>query len=56
MNINDNSVLYMLNKIIAINRLDKIQILQTIKLAKISNDFDELLDNMNWEDLYSKYK
>ena len=56
MNINDTYVLDMLNKIIAINRLNKIQILDTIKLAKISGNIDELLDNMKWENLQFKYK
>ena len=49
MNINDKSVLEMLNKLIAINRLDKTQILQMVHLVSISNDFNDLMDNLKWE-------
>ena len=49
MNINDKSVLEMLNKLIAINRLNKTQILQMVNLASISNDFNDLKDNLKWE-------
>jgi len=49
MNINDKSVLEMLNKIIAINRLNKTQILQMVNLVSISNDFNDLNDNLKWE-------
>ena len=49
MNINDKSVLEMLNKIIVINRLNKSQILQMVNLVSISNDFDDLKDNLKWE-------
>ena len=49
MNINDKSVLEMLNKIIAINRLNKTQILQMVNLVSISNDFSDLKDNLKWE-------
>ena len=49
MNINDKSVLEMLNKLIAINRLNKNQILQMVNLVSISNDFNDLNDNLNWE-------
>ena len=49
MNINDKSVLEMLNKLIAINRLNKIQILQMVHLALISNDINDLKDNLKWE-------
>jgi len=49
MNINDKSVLEMLNKLIATNRLNKTQILQMVKLVSISNDFNDLKDNMEWE-------
>ena len=49
MNINDKSVLEMLNKLIAINRLNKIQILQMVNLVAISNDFNDLKDNFKWE-------
>ena len=49
MNINDKSVLAMLNKLIAIDRLSKIQILQMVKLVSISNDINDLKDNLKWE-------
>ena len=49
MNINDKSVLEMLNKLIAINRLNKTQILQMVNLVSISNDFHDLKDNLKWE-------
>jgi len=49
MNINDKSVLEMLNKLIVINRLNKSQILQMVNLVSISNDINDLMDNLNWE-------
>ena len=49
MNINDKSVLEMLNKLIAINRLNKTQILQMANLVSISNDFNDLRENLKWE-------
>ena len=49
MNINDKSVLEMLNELIAINRLNKTQILQMVNLVSISNDFSDLKDNLKWE-------
>ena len=49
MNINDRSVLEMLNKLIAINRLNKTQILQMVNLVSISNDLNDLKDNLKWE-------
>ena len=49
MNINDKTVLEMLNKLIAINRLNKTQILQMVHLATISNDINDLKDNLRWE-------
>ena len=49
MNINDKSLLDMLNKLIAINRLNKTQILQMVNLVSISNDFNNLKDNLKWE-------
>ena len=48
MNINDKSVLEMLNKLIVINRLDKGQILQMVNLVSISNDINDLKDNLKW--------
>ena len=49
MNINDKSVLEMLNKLIVINRLNKSQILQMVNLVSLSNDINDLKDNWNWE-------
>ena len=53
MNINDKSVLEMLNKLIVINRLNKTQILQMVNLVSVSNDINDLKDNLQWES--SKY-
>ena len=52
MDINDKSVLEMLNKLISINRLNKNQILQMVNLVSISNNIDDLKANLKWE--YSK--
>ena len=49
MNINDKSVLEMLNNLIAIKRLNKTQILQMVNLVSISNDIHDLKDNLKWE-------
>ena len=49
MNINDKFVLEMLNKFIVINRLNKSQILQMVNLVSISNDINDLKDNLKWE-------
>ena len=49
MNVNDESVLEMINKLIATDRLNKNQILQLVNLASISNNISELQDNMRWE-------
>jgi len=49
MKINDKSVLEMLNKLIVINRLNKSQILQMVNLVSVSNDINDLKDNLNWE-------
>ena len=49
MNINDKSVLEMVNKLIAINRLSKTQILQMVNLVSISKDINDLMDNLKWE-------
>ena len=55
MNVNDESVLEMINRLIATDRLNKNQILQLVKLASISNNINELEENMKWETLKSKY-
>ena len=49
MNINDKSVLEMLNKLIATDRLNEAQILQMVNLVSLSNDINELKDNLKWE-------
>ena len=49
MNINDKFVLEMLNSFIAIDRLNKTQILQMVNLVSISNDINDLKDNLKWE-------
>ena len=49
MNINDKYVLEMLNNLIAIDRLNKIQILQMVNLVSLSNDINDLKDNLKWE-------
>ena len=49
MNIKDKSVLEILNKLIASNRLNKTQILQLVNLVSISNDINDLKDNLKWE-------
>ena len=49
MNINDKYVLEMLNKLIAINRLNKTQILQMVNLVSISEDFNYLKENLKLE-------
>ena len=55
MNVNDESVLEMINRLIATDRLSKQQILQLVNLASISNSFYELEENMKWETLKSKH-
>ncbi len=49
MNINDKSVLEMLNRLIAIDRLNNNQILQMVNLVSLSNDLNDLRDNLKWE-------
>tara|TARA_B100001741_G_scaffold228754_1_gene190300 strand:+ start:137 stop:316 length:180 start_codon:yes stop_codon:yes gene_type:complete len=56
MNISDEAVLKMLNKLIAIDRLNKTQILQMVNLVSISNDINELKDNLKWESYKSFHK
>ena len=53
MNINDKYVLEMLNKLIAIDRLNKAQILQMVNLVSLSNDINDLKENLKWESLKS---
>ena len=56
MDINDESVLEMLNRFIVINRLNKNQILQMVNLVSLSNDINELKDNLKWESYKSSQK
>ena len=56
MDINDKSVLEMLNKLIVINRLNKSQILQMVNLVSISNDVNDLKDKLKWESSKSFHK
>ena len=53
MNINDKSVLEMLNRLIAIDRLNKSQILQMVNLVSLSSDINDLRDNLKWEYSYN---
>ena len=55
MNVNDSSVLEMINRLIASDRLNKNQILQLVNLASISNSINELEENLRWESFKSKY-
>ena len=54
MNVNDPSVLEMINKLIATDRLNKNQIIQLVNLTSISNSINELEENMKWETIKSK--
>ena len=49
MNINDKAVLDILNELIAIDRLNKSQILHMVNLVSLSNDISDLKDNLKWE-------
>ena len=53
MNVNDKSVLETLNRLIAIDRLNKSQILQMVNLVSLSSDINDLRDNLEWEYSYS---
>ena len=55
MNVNDESVLEMINRLIATDRLNKNQILQIVNLASISKSINDLKENMKWETFKSKY-
>ena len=55
MNVNDASVLEMINILIATDRLNKNQILQLVDLASISNSFKELEENLKWENCKHEY-
>ena len=53
MNINDKYVLEMLNKFIVIDRLNKSQVLNMVNLVSLSNNIDDLKDNLSWENTKS---
>ena len=55
MNVNDESVLEKINRLIASDRLNKNQILQLVNLASISSSINDLKENMKWETFKSKY-
>ena len=56
MDVNEVSVLNLINRHIATNRLNKNQILHLVNLASISYDITELEENMNWETFKYKIK
>tara|TARA_S200000501_G_scaffold371220_1_gene413852 strand:+ start:242 stop:412 length:171 start_codon:yes stop_codon:yes gene_type:complete len=56
MNVNDPSVLEMINSLIASDRLNKSQVLQLVDLASISNSIKELKENIKWEALNPNIK
>ena len=56
MNINDNYVLDMLNKLIISERLNKSEILQMVTLVSISDDLRDLKENLKWEAFYANVK
>tara|TARA_B100001989_G_scaffold176429_1_gene127572 strand:- start:2073 stop:2240 length:168 start_codon:yes stop_codon:yes gene_type:complete len=49
MNINEESILEILNRHIAIDRLNKSQILKMVNLVALSDDINDLKDNLRWE-------
>ena len=55
MDINDSSVLDLINTLIASDRLNKNEILRMVNLASISRDFKDLKDNMKWESSKGEY-
>lgn len=55
MDINNADVLKKINNLIASDRLNKLEILQLVKLSSISSNFKDLKDNMKWEKIKSKY-
>ena len=56
MDINDSSVLEMINRFIASERLNKNQILQIVNLASVSNSIQDLKENLKWETFKSNIK
>ena len=55
MNIENNYVLEMLNKLIVKDRLNKSQILKMVRLVPISVDIRDLKENIEWETSNTKY-
>ena len=49
MDIKDKAVLDMLNTLIISNRLNKSEILLMVKLVSVSNDIEDLIENLEWE-------
>ncbi len=49
MDINDNSVLEMLNNLIITERLNNSEILKMANLVSISDNLNELKENIQWE-------
>ncbi len=49
MNINDNYVLDILNKLIVSRRLNKSEVLQMVTLVSVSIDIRDLKENLKWE-------
>ena len=56
MNINDKAVLDILNELIATDRLNKSQILHMVNLVSLSNDMNDLKDNLKWERSISSHR
>ncbi len=56
MNISDKFVLKMLNNLIITERLNKTQILHMVNLVSLSNDINDLRDNLKWESFKSFHK
>ena len=54
MKITDNSVLLLINRLIATKRLNKSQILRMINLVSISSDINDLEENLKWESIVKK--
>ena len=55
MNLNDDHILDMVNKLIITDRLNRSQILNVIQLVSISSDLIDLRDNLNWETSNKKF-
>ena len=49
MNVNDPYVLEMINIFIASKRLNKREVLSLVNMVSISNNFNDLKENIQWE-------